>query len=138
VGGWLTEPLVGVIRTVRTGGAGDVLVHEAGVTADVEASHTSCLQSKIPFYFPFMQSLERMTVSLARDRLNFTPEQLQSLAEKVRLGDLTPVMQAHEEDIRTPLRSALFSGVYSSKYRKLKWTLTKRCRGLISSSSPKS
>jgi len=41
VEGWLTEPLVGVIRTVRTGGAGDVLVHEAGVTADVEASHTS-------------------------------------------------------------------------------------------------
>jgi len=54
-----------------------------------------------------MQSLERMTVSLARDRLNFTPEQLQSLAEKFRLGDLTPVMQAYEEDIRTPFRSAL-------------------------------
>jgi len=40
VEGWLIEPLVGVIRTVRTGGAGDVLVHEAGVIADVEASHT--------------------------------------------------------------------------------------------------
>jgi len=40
VEGWLIEPLVGVICTVRTGGTRDVLIHEAGVTADVEASHT--------------------------------------------------------------------------------------------------
>jgi len=40
VEGWLIEPLVGVLRTVRTGGAGDVLVHEAGVIADFEASRT--------------------------------------------------------------------------------------------------
>ena len=51
-----------------------------------------------------MQSLERMTVSLARDRLNFTPEQLQSLAEKVRLGDQTPVMQAYEEFVLPSVR----------------------------------
>ena len=57
-----------------------------------------------------------MTVSLARDRLNFTPEQLQSLAEKVRLGDLNPVMQAYEEDIRTPLRSALVGTLLRSLF----------------------
>ena len=47
VEGWLIEPLVGVLRTVRTGDAGDVLVHEAGVIADVQASRTSCLQHQI-------------------------------------------------------------------------------------------
>ncbi|KAF9531473.1 ATP synthase regulation protein NCA2-domain-containing protein [Crepidotus variabilis] len=88
VDGWLIEPLVSVLRTVRAGGGGDVLVHAEGVVADLE-------------------SLERMTLSLARDSLNYTPEQLQVLSEKVRLGDLTPVMQAYEADIRTPLRSAV-------------------------------
>ena len=87
-----------------------------------------------------MQSLERMTVSLARDRLNFTPEQLQSLAEKARLGDLTPVMQAYEEDILWSVRRWLVhsSGVYSSKCRRLKWTLIRPYQGSISSLSPKS
>ena len=48
-----------------------------------------------------------MTLSLARDALNYTPSQLEALAEQVKQGDLTPVMQIYEEDIRSPLRSAL-------------------------------
>lgn len=48
-----------------------------------------------------------MTLSLARDALQYTPSQLEGLAQQVRLGDLTPVMQIYEEDIRTPLRSAI-------------------------------
>lgn len=48
-----------------------------------------------------------MTLSLARDALNYTPSQLEVLAEQVKVGDLTPVMQLYEEDIRTPLHSAL-------------------------------
>jgi nuclear-control-of-ATPase protein 2 len=58
-------------------------------------------------YIQNFQSLERMTLSLARDSLQFTPQQLETLAEKIRLGDLTPVMQIYEEDIRHPVRSAL-------------------------------
>lgn len=48
-----------------------------------------------------------MTLSLAQDTLHYTPSQLEVLAQQVKMGDLTPVMQAYEEDIRTPLRSAL-------------------------------
>jgi len=48
-----------------------------------------------------------MTLSLASDALNYTPSQLEALAEQVKQGDLTPVMQIYEEDIRAPLRSAL-------------------------------
>ncbi|KAJ3514475.1 hypothetical protein NLJ89_g2364 [Agrocybe chaxingu] len=88
VQGWLVDPLLDVIQTVRAGGRREMLVHEEGVLADLE-------------------SLERMTVSLARDTLNYSADQLEALAEKVRMGDLTPVMQVYEEDIRTPLRSAL-------------------------------
>ncbi|KIM45835.1 hypothetical protein M413DRAFT_440881 [Hebeloma cylindrosporum] len=88
VRGWLVEPLVDVLKTVRTGGKGEVLVREEGVVADLE-------------------SLKRMTLSLARDALNYTPSQLELLAEQVKTGDLTAVMQLYEEDIRTPLRSAL-------------------------------
>jgi len=48
-----------------------------------------------------------MTLSLARDSLNYSQTQLEALAQQVRLGDLTPVMQIYEEDIRTPIRSAV-------------------------------
>ena len=34
--GWLVEPLVGVLRTVRAGSGSDFLVHEEGVAADLE------------------------------------------------------------------------------------------------------
>jgi nuclear-control-of-ATPase protein 2 len=38
VQGWLVEPLVGVINTVRGGGKGDMLVREEGVLADLEVN----------------------------------------------------------------------------------------------------
>lgn len=41
VQGWLVEPLVGVINTVRGGGKGDMLVHEEGVLADIEVTAVS-------------------------------------------------------------------------------------------------
>jgi len=55
----------------------------------------------------FIQSLERMTLSLAQDKLRYDAQQLQALSEMIKLGDLTPVLQIYEEDIKTPLRSAL-------------------------------
>ncbi|KAF4609591.1 hypothetical protein D9613_012272 [Agrocybe pediades] len=88
VQGWLVEPLLGVLHTVRVGGKGEVLVREEAIIADLE-------------------SLQRMTLSLARDALNYTQPQLEALAEQVKVGDLTPVMQIYEEDIRSPIRSAI-------------------------------
>ncbi len=54
-----------------------------------------------------LQSLERMTLSLARDKLHYTPEQMAALSQQIRVGDLTPVMQIYEDDIRSPLKSAV-------------------------------
>lgn len=48
-----------------------------------------------------------MSVALAREKLNFTAEELAQLSADIKLGDLTPVQRIYEEDIKTPLRSAL-------------------------------
>jgi len=43
VRGWLVEPLVGVLKTVRAGGKGEVLVREEGVVADSEVRFSTTL-----------------------------------------------------------------------------------------------
>lgn len=48
-----------------------------------------------------------MTLALAQEKLNYTPEQLHALSGQIRLGDLTPVMQIYEDDIKSPLKSAI-------------------------------
>lgn len=53
------------------------------------------------------QSLERMALSLARDKLNYSAEQMSALSVQIRQGDLTPVMQIYEDDIRSPLKSVV-------------------------------
>lgn len=54
-----------------------------------------------------MQSLERMTLALAKDELHYGPAQLAELSQKIKLGDLTPILQLYEEDIKRPLKSAV-------------------------------
>ena len=51
-----------------------------------------------------------MTLSLAADVLHYMPEELDSLAQHIQTtgGELTsPIMQVYEEDIRTPIKSAI-------------------------------
>lgn len=48
-----------------------------------------------------------MTLALARDKLQYNEDQLAALSKQIRLGDMTPVMEVYEEDIRKPLRSAI-------------------------------
>ena len=50
---------------------------------------------------------ERMTLALAREKLGYTAEQMAALSAQVRQGDLTAVMQIYEDDIRSPLKSAI-------------------------------
>ena len=116
VRGWLLEPLRDVLMTIRSGSDDEtgMLVHKEGVLADLEVSFlelnesiSRCGGEKIQLVDLFLQSLERMTLSLAKDELGFDHEQLVALSRQIRLGDMTPVMQVYEEDIRTPLRSAI-------------------------------
>ncbi|KAG6820699.1 hypothetical protein H0H93_012752 [Arthromyces matolae] len=86
--GWLIDPLKDVLKTVRTGSQDGVIVQKEGIAADIA-------------------SLERMTLSLAKDQLNYDAQQLANLSKQVRVGNLTPVLQIYEEDIRSPLKSAV-------------------------------
>jgi nuclear-control-of-ATPase protein 2 len=48
-----------------------------------------------------------MTLALAKDKLNYSQDQLASLSKQIRLGDLTPVLEIYEEDIKNPVKSAV-------------------------------
>ncbi|KAK0504000.1 NCA2-domain-containing protein [Armillaria luteobubalina] len=86
--GWLVEPCLDIIHTVRARGEDGVIVQKEGVAADLE-------------------SLERMTISLAKDHLHYGPDELAELSKQVKLGDITPVLKLYETDIRSPLRSVI-------------------------------
>ncbi|KAI0366890.1 NCA2-domain-containing protein [Pilatotrama ljubarskyi] len=85
---WILEPLRGIIKTVRAGHDDGVIVTRESVRADLD-------------------SLERMTLALAQEKLHYGTPELEALSRQVQMGDLTAVMQIYEEDIKSPLRSAL-------------------------------
>ncbi|KAJ7492141.1 NCA2-domain-containing protein [Mycena latifolia] len=93
----LIDPLKEILKTVRTGGEDGVIVRKEGVAADLD-------------------SLERMTLSLARDQLQYDSAQLAALSKQIRLGDLTPVLQLYEEDIKRPVKSALTGTLLRSMF----------------------
>ncbi|TFY63583.1 hypothetical protein EVJ58_g3167 [Rhodofomes roseus] len=85
---WLLEPLRGVVKTVRAGGEDGVIVSRESVQADID-------------------SLERMAIALAQEKLHYETPQLEALSRQIQMGDLTSVMQIYEEDIKQPLKSAI-------------------------------
>ncbi|KZV73795.1 NCA2-domain-containing protein [Peniophora sp. CONT] len=86
--GWLLDPSKDILHTVRSGGEEGVIVQKESIDAD-------------------LQSLSRMALDLARDKLGYGQEQLATLADKVRRGDLTPILEIYEADIKSPVRSAV-------------------------------
>ncbi|KZO96974.1 NCA2-domain-containing protein [Calocera viscosa TUFC12733] len=85
---WVIEPVKDIIKTIRTG-EGDVkVVSKEGLKSDLD-------------------SLERMAVALATDKLKYTAEQQAELTSSIRAGDLTTVLRIYEDDIKSPLRSAI-------------------------------
>ncbi|KDQ08308.1 hypothetical protein BOTBODRAFT_166019 [Botryobasidium botryosum FD-172 SS1] len=87
--GWVVEPVAGILKTVRAGGEGEVgIVSPEGLKSDLD-------------------SLERMVLALGKEKLSMSQAELTSLAEQVRLGDLTAVQKLYEEDLKTPLKSAV-------------------------------
>ncbi|KAL1950062.1 hypothetical protein VTO73DRAFT_5184 [Trametes versicolor] len=85
---WILEPLRGIVKTVRAGHDDGVIVTKESVRADLD-------------------SLERMTLALAQEKLHYAQPELAALSQQVQMGDLTAVMQIYEEDIKNPLRSAV-------------------------------
>lgn len=57
-----------------------------------------------------------MTLSLAQDKLNYSQDQLESLSKQIRVGDLTPILEIYEEDIKSPLKSAVSGTLLRSMF----------------------
>ena len=111
--GWLVEPLADIAKTVRTGGEGSIIVQKGSINADLEVF--ICHPQFVVLTYA-LQSLERMTLSLARDKLNYSPAQLDELSNKLRFGDLTPILQIYEEDIKRPVRSTVSGTLLRSAF----------------------
>ncbi|KAG2156005.1 NCA2-domain-containing protein [Suillus bovinus] len=86
--GWLFDPIKDVLVTIRAGGEDGVIVRREAVAADLD-------------------SLERMTLALAREKLSYDSSQLELLSQQIRQGDLTAVLKIYEEDIKYPVKSAI-------------------------------
>jgi hypothetical protein len=48
-----------------------------------------------------------MALALAKEKLHYGADQLDALSKQIRAGDLTPVLEIYEEDIKSPLKSAV-------------------------------
>ena len=111
--GWLVEPLADVAKTVRTGGEGSIIVQKGSINADLEVF---IYHPQFLVLTSALQSLERMALSLASDKLNYSPTQLDDLSKKLRFGDLTPILQIYEEDIKRPFRSTVSGSLLRSAF----------------------
>lgn len=87
---WVVEPVKKIIRTIR---------HDEG--SEIAIMSKESLEGD-------RASLERMVVDFARDNpdtstgLPLNDEDLVIIRDKVREGDLTPVLKAYEKDLRKP------------------------------------
>lgn len=85
---WVWEPVEDIFTTMRGGGEG-LSMAPATVKADEE-------------------SLQRMVVDFGRDVYHLKGAQLDDLRAKVESGDMESVLKAYENEIRQPIKSALF------------------------------
>lgn len=95
--GWLFDPIKDVLITIRAGGEDGVIVRREAVAADLD-------------------SLERMTLALAREKLSYDSTQLEALSQQIRQGDLTAVLKIYEEDIKNPVKSAIMGTLLRSMF----------------------
>ena len=55
-----------------------------------------------------------MAVELSKDRLSLNISEIEQVSERIRQGDFSPVLQIYEEDIKSPLRTALTGSLVRS------------------------
>ncbi|KAL5524319.1 NCA2 [Sanghuangporus sanghuang] len=94
--GYVVEPVRDILTTVRSGGDDATrIVNREAVRADIE-------------------SLERMAVDLSRDKLSLNGSQIEQLSQQIHQGDFSPVLRIYEQDIKSPLRTALTGSLVRS------------------------
>ncbi|OAQ63153.1 nuclear control of ATPase protein [Pochonia chlamydosporia 170] len=94
---WVVQPTTKVIKTIR---------HDS--TSDIAIMSRDSLKAD-------RESLERMVVDFAKDKPHFafegnssiTETQLAEIRNRVAEGDVTPVLRAYEQDLRSPFVGAV-------------------------------
>lgn len=84
---WVWGPMVRVYKTIR---------HEDNLSVIGASSLESDLES-----------LEHMVVQFAKDQGNFSDDEISSINERTRAGDLGVVLRAYESEIKSPFKSAI-------------------------------
>jgi nuclear-control-of-ATPase protein 2 len=55
-----------------------------------------------------------MATALSVEKLNYNDVQIAELTQRIREGDLTPVLRVYEEEIKQPIRSAVTGSLVRS------------------------
>ncbi|KAI3480817.1 hypothetical protein L1887_57084 [Cichorium endivia] len=93
--GWVWEPCVGLLDTIRHGNEGSVIVSRESLASD-------------------LQSLERMVTDFTKDKYGTTGAELQAIASRVREGDLTQVLKVYEAEMKSPVKSMVSGSLIRS------------------------
>ncbi|GAK63655.1 NCA2-domain-containing protein [Moesziomyces antarcticus] len=93
--GWVWEPCVGLLDTIRHGNEGSVIVSRESLASD-------------------LQSLERMVTDFTKDKYGTSGAELQAIASRVREGDLTQVLKVYEAEMKSPVKSMVSGSLIRS------------------------
>lgn len=55
-----------------------------------------------------------MTLDLSKEKYKYSEQELIDLTYRIRQGDLTPALKVYEEDMKTPVRSAIMGTLVRS------------------------
>ncbi|BFZ61364.1 Nuclear control of ATPase protein 2 [Saitoella coloradoensis] len=93
---WVLQPLEKIVGTIRHSEESEVaLMSKRSLGAD-------------------MESLERMVVDFVVDGQHLSGSELELVRTQVKQGDVTPVLRAYENDIRSPLKNAVMGTLVRS------------------------
>ena len=84
---WVVDPCIKILETLRHGDGQMAIMGRESLKSDFD-------------------SLERMVADFARDQ-KLPSDQIAAVARRVREGDMTVVLGAYEQDLKSPLKSAV-------------------------------
>ncbi|PWN89877.1 NCA2-domain-containing protein [Acaromyces ingoldii] len=112
---WVYEPCIKLLDTIRHGD------DQEGIIMTRESLNSD------------LRSLERMVTSFAQEKYHLQGAELEAVATKVREGDLTNVLKIYEDEMRSPLRSAVGGSLIRSlliQIQKVKVDIAVAMRGV--------
>lgn len=111
---WVYEPCIKLLDTIRTGDQEGVIMTRESLNSD-------------------LQSLERMVSDFSAEKYGLSGPQLEQVAARVREGDLTNVLKIYEDELKSPLRSAISGSLIRSlliQIQKVKVDIAVAMRGV--------